>query len=81
MHAIGFAFARPGGLFADEHSDAVPARGQEICEFRAEPAGGEVRETANLIEFFKGWPGSDNTIHPGIIKNGARIVEVLRFSS
>ena len=57
------AFARPGGGFADEQRDVVALGRQKIGEFRAQPARGEIREPAHVVQRFKRRPGGDDAVH------------------
>jgi hypothetical protein len=38
--------------------------GEEIGEFRAQPARGHIRESAHVVQRFERRPGGDDAIHP-----------------
>ena len=57
------AGSRPGRGFAEEQRDRVAARREEIGEFHAQPARGEIREPAHVVQRLKGGPGGDKAVH------------------
>ena len=57
------ALAGIRGLRAEEQGHLMTARDQEIGQFRAQPAGGKIREPAHVVERFIGRPGGDNAVH------------------
>ena len=60
MDAVG---TDSGALPPEEQHDVVPAGGQVIGQFAAQPAGREIGQPANLIEGFVSRSGGHDTAH------------------
>src|ERR1019366_3081112 len=60
---LRLAFAGVSRRLADEQRDVMTARGEKIGQIRAEPARGEVREPAHVVQRLERRPGGDDAVH------------------
>jgi hypothetical protein len=60
---LRIAFTFVSRRFTDEQNNLVPARGEKIGEFRAEPARGKIREPPHIVKRFVSGSGGHDAIH------------------